>query len=111
MTSSQALKLARQRWGKTAMVSQRPKGAYVGEHGEFVEFISVRPKDSQYARAGHYFCQRCSTPQQRVYHRPGTIQTAYCVGHVFMGLGFMIEGEADSWSAAFAAADAKKASK
>jgi hypothetical protein len=108
MTTQQALTAARRRFGKTAAVKRTPQGAFVGAHGEFVDAINVRPKDSQYARAGHYYCHTCSDGDARVYHQPGAPQMAYAVGTIGLGIFFVVEGEGDSWAAAFAQADAKR---
>lgn len=106
MTTTQALAQARRRFGKTAAVRKTPKGAYIGAHGEFV--ARLNPKDTKHAAAGQYYCPTCSAAGERVYHTPGAKQTAYTVGHVGLGIFFCVEGEGDSWAAAFAAADAKR---
>ena len=105
MTTTQALTAARKRWGKSAAVKKEPRGGYVGEHGEFVDTLSVRPKDSEYARAGHYYCMICSKTGERVYHRPGSVQASYTVGRVALGMFFEVKGRGDSWARAFAQAD------
>ena len=106
MTIKQALSEARKRWGKTAAVKKELRGGYVGEHGEFVDSLNVRPKDTEYARAGHYCCHICSKAGERVYHRPGSVQASYTVGRVALGLFFEVKGRGDSWARAFAQADA-----
>lgn len=106
MTMQQALGQARRRWGKAAAVKKTPRGAFVGEHGEYVDATWVRSKDSKHARAGHYYCSTCSVGDERVYHVPGSPQTAYAVGYVGLGVFFCVEGQGDSWRAAFDKADA-----
>jgi hypothetical protein len=107
MTTQQALREARKRFGKTAAVRKTPKGAYIGAHGEFVGML-FHPKDKADPRANQYYCRTCSAGDERVYHTPGARQTCYTVGSIGLGIFFVVEGEGESWSRAFAAADAKR---
>lgn len=115
MTINQALAQARRRFGKAASVKKTPSGAFVGLHGEFVKaHFVVREHTGVHrnARAGQYYCHACSQAEggdARVYHLPGAPQTAYAVGYVGLGIFFCVEGEGDSWRAAFDDADRRTA--
>lgn len=120
MTQQQALKRAQIFYGKRAAVQGVPKGARIGQHGEFLEHHYVNnQKDSP--KLGRYHCKGCSTEtldeagdliRRDVWHRAGGHQTSYRVGYIDSLFGaFNIQVEAASWAECFAILEARKAAR
>lgn len=117
MTKQQALKAVQKLWGPRAAVKMEPKGARVGEHGEYVKaHLVINTKGDP--KEGRYLCQRCSATvvegsdvvERRVYHCAGGWQASYSIGVVadFGFAAFHVRAEAESFEAALAKWTPKK---
>jgi hypothetical protein len=99
MNAKQALKEARRRWGDKAAVRDEPR------------FASTDEKRAEARAQRSALMQSLTKEEQRARYKEldallyDSYRYRYTVGRIALGLFFAVEGQGDSWEAAFAQCD------